>query len=182
MSFDIGRMIPARRASDQEKDPPDARIAGTAGSGRDVEYVWSKGAPRWLKMSPPQVAGPATTATAPLREWAPEDRFPIPARSKYSPPKYRGPCCRVRATSPGTPPLPTWTNKATAWCFAGEPTTGCASRVMRTKSAMFPCALYAYLHICGTPWAGNEYTPDQVPVWTMRYSPPAEPPANNPRP
>jgi hypothetical protein len=46
---------------------------------------------------------------------------------------------------------------------------------------MFDGTPYAYLHICGTPWAGNEYTPDQVPVWTMRYSPPTEPPANIPR-
>jgi hypothetical protein len=46
---------------------------------------------------------------------------------------------------------------------------------------MFDGTPYAYLHICGTPWAGNEYTPDRVPVWTMRYSPPTEPPANIPR-
>ena len=39
---------------------------------------------------------------------------------------------------------------------------------------MFDGTPYAYLHICGTPWAGNEYSPDQVPVWTMRYSPPTE--------
>ena len=39
---------------------------------------------------------------------------------------------------------------------------------------MFDGTPYAYLHICGTPWAGNEYTADQVPVWTMRYSPPTE--------
>jgi hypothetical protein len=44
---------------------------------------------------------------------------------------------------------------------------------------MFDGTPYAYLHICGTPWAGNEYTPDQVPVWTMRYSPPTEPPTNS---
>jgi hypothetical protein len=42
---------------------------------------------------------------------------------------------------------------------------------------MFDGTPYAYLHICGTPWAGNEYTPDRVPEWTMRYSAPAEPPA-----
>ena len=41
---------------------------------------------------------------------------------------------------------------------------------------MFDGTPYAYLHICGTPWAGNEYTPDRVPVWTMRYSAPTEPP------
>ena len=41
---------------------------------------------------------------------------------------------------------------------------------------MFDGTPYAYLHICGTPWAGNEYTPDRVPVWTMQYRPRAEPP------
>jgi len=34
---------------------------------------------------------------------------------------------------------------------------------------MFDGIPYAYLHICGTPWAGNDYGPDQVPIWTMRY-------------
>jgi hypothetical protein len=33
---------------------------------------------------------------------------------------------------------------------------------------------YAYLHICGTPWTGNEYGPGQVPIWTMRYGKPLE--------
>jgi hypothetical protein len=41
---------------------------------------------------------------------------------------------------------------------------------------MFDGTPYAYLHICGTPWAGNEYTPDQVPVWTMQYGASTEPP------
>jgi len=40
---------------------------------------------------------------------------------------------------------------------------------------MFDKTPYAYLHICGTPWSGNEYTPGQVPVWTMRYGAPTEP-------
>jgi len=40
---------------------------------------------------------------------------------------------------------------------------------------MFDKTPYAYLHICGTPWAGNEYAPGQVPVWTMRYGNPNEP-------
>ena len=41
---------------------------------------------------------------------------------------------------------------------------------------MFDGTPYAYLHICGTPWAGNEYTSGQVPIWTMRYGAPTEPP------
>jgi hypothetical protein len=41
---------------------------------------------------------------------------------------------------------------------------------------MFDGTPYAYLHICGTPWAGNEYTPGRAPVWTMQYGTRAEPP------
>jgi hypothetical protein len=39
---------------------------------------------------------------------------------------------------------------------------------------MFDGTPYAYLHICGTPWVGNEYEPGQVPIWTMRYGKPSE--------
>ncbi|MBV9563767.1 MAG: hypothetical protein JOY90_25475 [Bradyrhizobium sp.] len=46
--------------------------------------------------------------------------------------------------------LPTDVRDAGAWImFAGTP--------------------YAYLHICGSPWVGNSYTPEHQPVWTMRY-------------
>jgi hypothetical protein len=37
---------------------------------------------------------------------------------------------------------------------------------------MFDGTPYAYLHICGSPWDGNEYTPGQQPIWTMRYGNP----------
>jgi len=46
--------------------------------------------------------------------------------------------------------LPTTVRDAGAWImFAGTP--------------------YAYLHVCGTPWAGVEYTPGDEAIWTMRY-------------
>ena len=46
--------------------------------------------------------------------------------------------------------LPTTVRDAGAWImFAGTP--------------------YAYLHVCGTPWAGAEYLPGDEAVWTMRY-------------
>ena len=35
---------------------------------------------------------------------------------------------------------------------------------------MFDGTPYAYLHVCGTPWAGNEYQPGTAPVWTMQYT------------
>jgi hypothetical protein len=39
---------------------------------------------------------------------------------------------------------------------------------------MFDGTPYAYLHICGTPWDGNEYGPGQIPIWRMRYGRPSE--------
>jgi len=49
--------------------------------------------------------------------------------------------------------LPTTVRDAGAWImFAGTP--------------------YAYLHICGTPWDGNEYTPGDEATWTMQYTKP----------
>ena len=35
---------------------------------------------------------------------------------------------------------------------------------------MFDGTPYAHLHVCGTPWAGNIYTPGQAPIWTMQYA------------
>jgi hypothetical protein len=40
---------------------------------------------------------------------------------------------------------------------------------------MFDGTPYAYLHVCGTPWSGNEYAPDQTAIWTMRYGTSLEP-------
>ena len=50
-------------------------------------------------------------------------------------------------------------------------------RTVRDAGAwvMFDGTPYAYLHICGTPWTGNEYIPGQVPIWTMRYGTPTNP-------
>jgi hypothetical protein len=35
---------------------------------------------------------------------------------------------------------------------------------------MFAGTPYAYLHICGTRWDGNEYSPGDEAVWTMQDS------------
>ena len=34
---------------------------------------------------------------------------------------------------------------------------------------MFSETPYAYLHICGTPWDGNEYSAGDEALWTMQY-------------
>jgi hypothetical protein len=70
-------------------------------------------------------------------------------------------------TSPAIPIGPHW---MIMWPFdaktCGLPTT------VRDAGAwvMFNETPYAYLHICGTPWVGNEYQPGDAPVWTMRYT------------
>jgi len=75
-------------------------------------------------------------------------------------------------TSPGIPIGPHW---MIIWPYdaklCGLPNT------VRDAGAwvMFDGTPYAYLHICGTPWTGNEYGPGQVPIWTMRYSQRSEP-------
>ncbi len=70
-------------------------------------------------------------------------------------------------TSPAIPIGPHW---MILWPFdpkhCGLPTT------VRDAGAwiMFADTPYAYLHICGTPWDGNEYSPKDDAVWTMQYS------------
>ncbi len=70
-------------------------------------------------------------------------------------------------TSPAIPIGPHW---MILWPFDaaiyGLPTT------LRDKGAwmMFADTPYAYLHICGSPWEGNEYQPDKPAIWTMSYS------------
>jgi hypothetical protein len=69
-------------------------------------------------------------------------------------------------TSPAIPIGPHW---MILWPFdanhCGLPTT------VRDAGAwiMFAGTPYAYLHVCGTPWAGAEYLPGDEAVWTMRY-------------
>jgi hypothetical protein len=70
-------------------------------------------------------------------------------------------------TSPAIPIGPHW---MILWPFdpvqSGLPTT------VRDAGAwiMFAGTPYAYLHVCGTPWDGNEYAPGDHAVWTMQYA------------
>ena len=72
-------------------------------------------------------------------------------------------------TSPAIPIGPHW---MIIWPFdakvAGLPT------VMRDAGTlvMFAGTPYAHLHVCGSPWDGNEYHPGDKGVWTMTYSRP----------
>jgi hypothetical protein len=70
-------------------------------------------------------------------------------------------------TSPAIPIGPHW---MITWPFEaaanGLPTT------VRDKGAwvMFAGTAYAYLHVCGSPWEGNEYHEGDKAVWTMSYA------------
>ena len=72
-------------------------------------------------------------------------------------------------TSPAIPIAPHW---MIIWPFdasvAGLPT------VMRDAGTlvMFAGTPYAHLHVCGSPWDGNEYHRGDRAVWTMKYAQP----------
>src|SRR5215831_13197633 len=78
-------------------------------------------------------------------------------------------CTPFDQTSPPIPIGPHW---RVLWPFdsthCGLPTT------VRDAGAwiMFAGTPYAYLHICGTPWDGNEYTPGDEARWGMQYAKP----------
>ena len=68
-------------------------------------------------------------------------------------PDNRGQDIKDRAEDAETYGLPTTVRDKGAWVmFAGTP--------------------YSYLHVCGTPWDGNEYHEGDRAVWTMSYAHP----------
>jgi len=72
-------------------------------------------------------------------------------------------------TSPAIPIGPHW---MILWPF--EAKAAGIGTVMRDAGAMvmFAGTPYAHLHICGSPWDGNEYHSGDRGVWTMTYSRP----------
>jgi hypothetical protein len=72
-------------------------------------------------------------------------------------------------TSPAIPIGPHW---MILWPF--DATAAGLPAVMRDGGTlvMFAGTPYAHLHICGSPWDGNEYHPGNKGVWTMTYARP----------
>jgi hypothetical protein len=72
-------------------------------------------------------------------------------------------------TSPAIPIGPHW---MILWPF--DATLAGLPIVMRDAGTlvMFAGTPYAHLHICGSPWDGNEYRPGDRGVWTMTYARP----------
>jgi len=70
-------------------------------------------------------------------------------------------------TSPAIPIGPHW---MITWPF--DPAANGLPTTVRDQGAwvMFAGTPYAYLHVCGTPWAGNEYHEGDDAVWTMSYA------------
>ncbi len=71
-------------------------------------------------------------------------------------------------TSPAIPIGPHW---MILWPFSAKE-SGLPSKVRDAGAwVMFDNTPYAYLHICGNPWVGNEYVAGETSaVWTMRYA------------
>src|SRR5271163_1994096 len=70
-------------------------------------------------------------------------------------------------TSPAIPIGPHW---MIIWPF--DPKAAGLPSVMRDAGTlvMFAGTPYAHLHVCGSPWDGNEYHPGDRGVWTMTYA------------
>ena len=69
-----------------------------------------------------------------------------------------------------SPPIPIGPHWMILWPFDAK--VAGLSTVMRDAGTivMFAGTPYAHLHICGSPWEGNEYRRDDRGVWTMRYA------------
>jgi hypothetical protein len=68
-----------------------------------------------------------------------------------------------------SPPIPIGPHWMILWPFDAK--AAGLSTVMRDAGTMvmFAGTPYAHLHICGSPWEGNEYRRGDRGVWTMRY-------------
>jgi hypothetical protein len=72
-------------------------------------------------------------------------------------------------TSPAIPIGPHW---MVLWPF--DPKAAGLGTIMRDAGAMvmFAGTPWAHLHVCGSPWDGNEYHPGDRAVWIMTYARP----------
>ncbi len=71
-----------------------------------------------------------------------------------------------------SPPIPIGPHWMILWPF--DAVAAGLSTVMRDAGTMvmFAGTPYAHLHVCGSPWDGNEYHPGDRAVWTMKYARP----------
>ena len=71
-----------------------------------------------------------------------------------------------------SPPIPIGPHWMILWPFDAK--AAGLSTVMRDAGTMvmFAGTPYAHLHVCGSPWEGNEYHRGDRGVWTMKYERP----------
>jgi hypothetical protein len=69
-----------------------------------------------------------------------------------------------------SPPIPIGPHWMILWPFDAK--AAGIGTIMRDGGAMimFAGTPYAHLHICGSPWDGNEYNQGDRAVWTMTYA------------
>jgi hypothetical protein len=67
-------------------------------------------------------------------------------------------------------PIPIGPHRMVIWPF-GAHVAGLPTVVQDVGTlVVFDGTPYAHLHICGSPWEGNEYHPGDRAVWTMTYA------------
>ena len=68
-----------------------------------------------------------------------------------------------------SPPIPIGPHWMILWPFDAK--AAGLSTVMRDAGTMvmFAGTPYAHLHVCGSPWEGNEYGSGDRAIWTMKY-------------
>jgi hypothetical protein len=71
-----------------------------------------------------------------------------------------------------SPPIPIGPHWMILWPFDAK--AAGLSTIMRDGGTMvmFAGTPYAHLHICGSPWEGNEYRGGDRGIWTMKYEGP----------
>jgi hypothetical protein len=167
--------ITRARLSGPEQVTKDATVAEMAADGTMTVLV--KGANEWVCTPGDEnkIGAPPMCMNPMGRQWMMDAMQGKPKPTNTSPGMIYMLCGATQRsntnpadkTSPAIPIGPHW---MITWPFDaaanGLPTT------VRDKGAwvMFAGTPYAYLHVCGTPWEGNEYHQGDKAVWTMSYA------------
>jgi hypothetical protein len=167
--------ITRARLSGPEQVTKDATVAEMAADGTMTVLV--KGTNEWLCTpgNENKIGAPPMCMNPMGMRWMMDAMQGKPKPTNTEPGMIYMLCCATQRsntdpsdkTSPAIPIGPHW---MITWPFDaaanGLPTT------VRDKGAwvMFAGTPYAYLHVCGTPWEGNEYHEGDRAVWTMSYA------------
>jgi hypothetical protein len=167
--------ITRARLSGPEQVTKDATVAEMAADGTMTVLV--KGANEWVCTpgNEDKIGDPPMCMNPMGRQWMMDAMQGKPKPTNTAPGMIYMLCGTTQRsntnpadkTSPAIPIGPHW---MITWPFDaaqnGLPTT------VRDKGAwvMFAGTAYAYLHVCGDPWEGNEYREGDKAAWTMSYA------------